>query len=649
LVLGGWAASFAPPADSDRLDAMVSGEELVYCQSCLSLFPSVCLLTSALWGYRSCPPEVIDVGGTTEVKQLWVFATPLAFVPVGLRPSAIENLKKLRLPLLDDWASVREGGSSSASPAAAQLLRSVLARSAGAKQNPRTRVEHMGNLAKAMELEVDLTGVVGSAVKPTAGEGPASLIEEARSQAENMVLRQRLATLERQASAPPPVPDGGEAGQMLKALMGQMEKLSMEVSALKGIGPPGRAAVLPPTVHAAVLPRVGTDPLVSVPPRALRADDLDTDEDGFKGSNPGHALGVQCELYEDYCANLGVRSRTAADREAYGSRLERITGLHRLDVPPGEDLVFFTPLGGLQQDGGTEIDLGEGLHLSNRVKTAQCPERMHWVDYCESRVADLWSHVSNPSGERRLDGEWGPHRMWQGRYRIGVYQLLHELVVCATVGTIDRPLSWMETWMLICNVVGRHFYRKPLVVYGSIRGLLEAVRSSSVDNLRTPSSGRAEIKAVAMEMMTSVLMDTARVLAAEVVSRSPAPTGGAPGGPAAAKAAKVAAGPARAAGAGAKGPTCATPNCSYVSTSSPPWQCKHDFVTVCHDNVKGSVCGLAHARAGPRAFACLAGRAAASVLTPAELVRAFGLGEGRWKASNPPKLAEFQAALALLK
>ena len=381
--------------------------------------------------------------------------------------------------------------------------------------------------------------------------------------------------------------------------------------------------------------------LVSKPPFDQRPDELETDPFGFQGRHLGHEFHQFCEQGEDWLANMCVRASTESERTSYRQHLRHLVMMDRLDTAKGDGLLDLTPLGG-RIGAGTEIELGDGLKITNRVKTAHCPPQGHLAQYWTARVRELHAQLVAPSGERALTGPWGPHRLWQSKWRVTVYQLLQSVVTHVTTNLIFDCLSWSETWCLLGLLVGKYF-RRPLSAPGDlVRALLEFAEEATAADLVSPFHGSTVLSNLADRFASTELMAAARRVAFAVAPNPsavsvidaplPASAGGGGGGggtPPADPAAKTVS-------------FCGVPGCSY---QHPGWLCTHPFTVMCDNRVAGARCGIAHARSGERKWPCKNAAAARSVLSASEFAAALKLSETAWRASTPAKLAAYVTKL----
>jgi hypothetical protein len=382
---------------------------------------------------------------------------------------------------------------------------------------------------------------------------------------------------------------------------------------------------------------------VSLPSLALHVGDLETCIDGYKGEQRGHPLRLDAHTNEDWLATLVKRAGSSSARESAGNRVERLMSTRDLDKPAGFLYTTLSPIGHLGHSDDTDIDLGSGLRVTAGSREARVPVRINFERYVDLRFGEIFARLENPSGDYALDGPFGTHRFWQGKFILVVYQFLHAVKDYVSVNQVDQPYSWRECWFMLCHFVGGMFYQQQIVVYGTMEELLKVVRDSSLTDLRSVGAARPELaRSAASACEQGNLIDKVRVRAQTTDKKLPRSAGG---------------GNANGAndnGGGARDTSglqlCATTGCTY---SGPAWTCKHKIVKECGGNFQGGRCTVAHARSGPRSWTCLFANAAKAVLTNEELQRAFGAKESAFMGITPAhakkdalvaKVAELRAA-----
>jgi hypothetical protein len=308
----------------------------------------------------------------------------------------------------------------------------------------------------------------------------------------------------------------------------------------------------------------------------------------------------------------------------------RLTSRPRLDGEQNEDVRHFSAVHNMSV-GSQELDLGQGVKITqNNKKLSAYPEEYHLRQYMAARASDLAQMLHSQEPERRLDGPWGAHRVWQVKFRIVTYQLLHTALNFAHMGRCPGgKMSWLECWSLYGAIVGRYFFQKGPTLTDPMKPFLKVVRDSTYENLATLYSGRKELEGVTDKFMLLMAGD-ARTLATMVEAAT------APKRPAAPKAQPLAPpSPTRTAS------ICGDAACSYHYNT---WACTHLITVKCTNKVKGTTCGVAHARSGPRGWTCTGALAAQKVLTTADRNNAFLMKEQDWVATNHAQLAAFNAA-----
>ena len=407
-----------------------------------------------------------------------------------------------------------------------------------------------------------------------------------------------------------------------------------------------------PHMHGGSAPASGGyAELLPRPPAYALGDDVDTDVFGFKGSSPHHALHPDMHLHVDYCAS--ARQTAASDeKRCLDNFVRSINGHHRIDVAAGQDLNRFTPLGAKYFATNDVADLGQGMTIQSAEKEFHIPRQSQWNHYANRLVLHFAERLNSPTGPFAMSSQWGPYRRWQAKYVISVLQLLSALDHHLTVER-SPELSWNETWCYKCALVACYFYSTPIVVDGLHEKVLKMAMTSTEHQLRTLTGSNPLLKNAVKEATDPDLIAHAKDTARKIdIMQAPKAAAAALQALAAAPAAAVGRHQPAVVNSPKSEPSlCSVPGCAWSYATG--FKCTHDFTVPCNNPVKlknnatKTACGIAHARSGPRKWACKAAYAAKQILSQADLLAAFKMSDDKFFASSGHAQADAvkQAAL----